>query len=240
MNCQEFSDEFDTLLNSYAHTIQFGNESSIDINLTEYEKSVFLTKAQEDIIKELYSGSVTGVSFESSERLRRELQSLVCQKLYDNKNGLTECKEDEEDNKYINDNYRHTLCSLPPDILYIIYEQVKQKYSDNCNSKFTSDVYPTTHDEYWRIKNNPFKKPNQRRVLRLDKGNNQVELISKYDLNTYILRYIKQPKDINLDKPDDSGNVCDLDETLHRTILERAVRLALISRNINIKDNSNQ
>ena len=49
MTTEEFSNEFDTLLNSYG-------ENPSTIELDEYEKSVFLTKAQEEIVIDLYSG----------------------------------------------------------------------------------------------------------------------------------------------------------------------------------------
>ena len=47
MTCAEFSNEFDILLNSYSN-----NPS--DIKIDEYEKSIYLTQAQEEIIKNLY------------------------------------------------------------------------------------------------------------------------------------------------------------------------------------------
>lgn len=43
MTTEEFSNEFDTLLNSNSAIESFGNIS--DIKLDEYEKSIFLTKA---------------------------------------------------------------------------------------------------------------------------------------------------------------------------------------------------
>ena len=50
MGIKEFSDSFDTLLDSYANTAQFGDTiSREDIALDEYEKSLFLT----DIIENL-------------------------------------------------------------------------------------------------------------------------------------------------------------------------------------------
>ena len=47
MTTEEFSNEFDTLLNSYSVIGKFGKgENPSTIELDEYEKSVFLTKAQ--------------------------------------------------------------------------------------------------------------------------------------------------------------------------------------------------
>ena len=240
MTRQEFSDEFDVLLNSYAHTIQFGDQASYaDVNIDEYEKSVFLTHAQEAIVKELYLGSYTGDSFESSEKLRRELQSIVQQKEYTSSETVSQSLEDKK--------YTHTVYSLPEELMYIVFEQVSWESSDKCISSLIADVYPTTHDAYLRIRKNPFKGPNNRRVLRLDKGNNQVELISTGVIGKYTIRYIKQPKPIILTDLSDSNvnienltytdSACELPESLHKTILDRAVRMALMSKNINTKNN---
>jgi len=79
MTLEEFSNSFDTQLNSFAHTAQFGDISSkADIVLDEYEKSVFLTKAQEEVALGLYNGrNSLGESFEETEELRRYLSNLI-------------------------------------------------------------------------------------------------------------------------------------------------------------------
>jgi hypothetical protein len=52
--------------------------------LDEYEKSLFLTQAQEEIVINLYNGkNPYGDSFESTEELRRYLDELVKTKSYD-------------------------------------------------------------------------------------------------------------------------------------------------------------
>ena len=76
MTVQEFSNEFDVLLNSFATATSFGFTTDIS-SLDEYEKSVFLTEAQEQIVKELYNGTFTGESLEKTEELRRGLNSLI-------------------------------------------------------------------------------------------------------------------------------------------------------------------
>ena len=62
-------DEFDLLYNNALGT------SAPNIN--SYEKSLFLTEAQEDIIRELYEDRLKDVSFEQSERIRRRLTPLT-------------------------------------------------------------------------------------------------------------------------------------------------------------------
>jgi hypothetical protein len=48
MTSEEFSNEFDILLNTYA--------ADGVITVDEYDKSVFLTKAQESLVIDLYTG----------------------------------------------------------------------------------------------------------------------------------------------------------------------------------------
>ena len=54
MTTEEFSNEFDIILQSYSVKNEFGQQNPIAFD--EYEKSVFLTKAQEQIIITLYNG----------------------------------------------------------------------------------------------------------------------------------------------------------------------------------------
>ena len=62
MKLSEFSAEFDILYNNIMSNIAPG--------LTEYEKSVFLTHAQEQLVIEIYSGQYKGEPFENSEVVR--------------------------------------------------------------------------------------------------------------------------------------------------------------------------
>ena len=76
MTNEEFSNEFDVLINSNAISKPFDAGDSL-FEFNEYEKSVFLTKAQETIIRQLYNGTLTGVSFEETQELRRYLSTLI-------------------------------------------------------------------------------------------------------------------------------------------------------------------
>lgn len=239
MTVQEFSDQFDILVDSYRRFKDFDSKEILDsIEFNEYEKSVYLTKAQEEIIKDLYSGRYTGDSFESSEQLRRELDYLVTQKDYNNSDIINEDLQKLTDSKYT-----HTVFSLPQDCLYIVYEQVSWNSDNPCIGGKVADVIPVTHDEYIRIRNNPFRGPNTRKALRLDNGASNVELVSSDDIGSYIIRYIKVPEPIVLSElPNETINgistpqTCKLNESLHRDILDRAVRLALSKKLTNTKD----
>lgn len=229
MNTEEFSSEFDTLLNSYSIINNLtGNGSSIELD--EYEKSVFLTKAQEELIIEFYNGkNSTKDSFEKTEEIRRYLSSLV-------KTYITSTKN----TSYTGLSNTSTFFNLPPDLWFITYESVNLK-DENLGCKDNKDVVvvPITQDDYYKLINNPFRGPNDRRVLRLDNDNNIVELISKYNIENYLVRYISQPEPIILTDLTDNLSInnisikteCKLHPALHRAILEYAVKLALISRN---------
>lgn len=71
MTLEEFSNEFDTLLNSNNLISEYGEPTNKQsIVLDEYEKSVFLTQAQEEIIIEFYTGKI------NLERALKELKKL--------------------------------------------------------------------------------------------------------------------------------------------------------------------
>ena len=107
-------------------------------------------------------------------------------------------------------------------------------------------IVPVTHDELATVLRNPFRGPKADRILRLDKSENQVELISvKHPVSKYIVRYIRKPAPIILIDLEDGLEIegetkatpCELHESLHRKILERAVLYALQSKGISMRGN---
>lgn len=235
MNIQEFSDSFDVLLNSYSQENALGKDSSItDINLDEYEKSVFLTKAQEEVIINLYNGkNIYGDSFEQTEEMRRYLDSLVKTTTYTSEDAVEGLQIITNTPDY------DKIFKLPSDIGFITLETVK--YSDNslgCDNGYTAKVLPVTHDEYTVIKDNPFRGPTKYKAIRLDYGDSHVELLTKFKLGEYYIKYLAKPKPIiliNLEgdleiEGEQEARECELNPLLHRTILQRAVVLAAASR----------
>ena len=226
---EEWSNAFDVLIADYINRNKFGLESSLAFD--EYEKSIFLTKAQEDIVKGLYTGVVAGQSFESTEKARRQLDALVKQIVY---NGTT--KQDTG----LHDKFNHYSFKLPEDCWYIVFEQATTIKSDKkCDSEKVLEVYPVTHDDYHRIVKNPFRGPNTRKALRLDFGKLHVEIVSNYELSKYLVRYLSKPSPIILCDLTAEGisidgvstpTECELSELLHQEILDKAVQLAVTSR----------
>lgn len=235
MTLKEFSDAFDAKLNSYSNKALAGEEASkADIILDEYEKSLFLTQAQQDIVISYYNGkNIYEDSFESSEETRRYLDELIKTKVY------------YYDNDAIDDLFETSLSDnsvffeLPEDLAFITLEQVT--YDDEnlgCYDGTRVLVYPVTQDEYNLIKDNPFRGPTKYKVLRLDYGDNIVELISKYHIGKYIIKYLSRPKPIILENLQEglkinnisSATECALNPILHEAILDKAVLLAIASR----------
>lgn len=236
MTTQEFSNTFDTLLNSYAPKAGFGDQATIqEIVLDEYEKSCFLTLAQEELVLSYYNGKNTYIeSFEKTEEIRRYLSNLI---------NTQEISPDVDTSvKTLTANSQ--VFTLPENLWFITYETAKlSSSSDSCISDKEVQVIPVTQDNLHRTLENPFKGAGYRRALRLDVADNKVELISKYSIAKYIVRYISKINPIILTNLSEGLSIdgktteatCSLHESLHRPILDLAVKLALQSKGIKIQ-----
>lgn len=238
MTTQEFSDAFDTLVSSYRRFKDFDNKEVLDsVEFNEYEKSYFLTKAQDELVIALYNGrNVSGESFESTEELRRYLSNLVKEARLQpitNTSGLV-----------IGIGSNSKFFTLPQDLWYITYEAVDIDGA-RCSALSPMDVYPVTQDDYNKTKRNPFRGANDRRALRLDLSDGVIEIVCKYIVKDYYVRYLRKPKPIVLVNMPNNLTIdgvgkkseCELHEALHQRILERAVTEALQSKITNNNDN---
>ena len=222
MDVQELSNLFDTLLQPFIVKDNFGEQNTLAFD--EYEKSIFLTKAQEQIVLELYQ------ELEQSEEVRKYLSNLIKTDNY--------VPVGEQDETLINNNFKSYKVEISNDILFMIYEQCTLSDENNCiNNKIVS-VVPTIHDDLDKVLKNPFKSPNSRKVIRLD-FDNKIELISKYNISNYKVRYLKKPNPIILVTLEDNLSINNGDtkvsngETnpiLHERIVQRAVQLAVQSK----------
>lgn len=208
MNLKELELEFDMLLNNVSSNQAPG--------FTPLEKSIFLTEAQEFYIKELYS--TTG--FEKDEEISEYLRTLVKQKTFSTSEGTVDGQS--------------TFFTIPEDLWFITYEAAK--LNNNCDKLPLATVVPVKQDEFFRIYNNPFRGPSKSRVLRL-LIDSRLELVSKYTINNYIVRYLSRPEPIVLEglgecgiapynNYGETGNTCKLPSSAHRNILLKAVQLA--------------
>ena len=229
MTNQEFKNEFNISYNAIA--------SNSSPGIDDYELSVYLTKAQLEVIKNYYDpvSNRKQKGFENTEKRRRDLNQLV----FDYKISSS-FKTDQ----VIHKNSR--FFTIPKDVFLIVNERVKIK-STNCFNDTVVNVRPMSYDAFNIQIKNPFENPNHEVTWRLDLSNvgvdKVVEIVSPYnttDSLEYQMRYIKYPKPIivtNLSVAFPSDNLtvdgisnetpCELNTEICREILDRAVELAL-------------
>lgn len=226
--CEELYQKFNLLWNNIASDKAPG--------LEKYEISVFLTQAQEALVKDYFSARTnpTAEGYDDSIRRQSDFKTLVCSAALQvvGNNDVTAKFSTRSTNRY----YKY-----PNDVFLVLNEEahVSNKY-------FT--VNPISYDEYARLMMKPYKYPPKGQVWRLlthtgtASGNSYqvVELIGKFaqgDTVEYRMRYLKRPEPIILEtltggltiegKTAQAG--CALPEHLHDEILQRAVLLAKVA-----------
>lgn len=225
MTVEEFSREFDILYDSIASLSAPG--------VDEYEKSVFLTKAQLELIKEV-NGPLNKYkqSFEGSDKRRADLRELIVPY----RTTPVKITNGIEPVSY--------LVTLPDDVFLIKYEAALYK-EPGCDNYKEIRIVPVKYDEYHENKRNPFRRPSKIEGFRLDvkssNGKKQAELVVGTEPEVYQMRYIKYPNPIILTDLDgfsdealsidgkQAKTECELDEEFHREILDRAVQLAMVA-----------
>jgi hypothetical protein len=220
MTTQEFSDQFDVLYNNIASNGAPG--------LDEYEKSVFLTKAQDEVVKNYFNPKSNKLQegYDGSQKRQIDFSTLTRTFTVSNFTSPT------FDN-------RGSSFSFPANdrIMMIINEKLTVERNSNV---ITLTVVPIRFDEYDRLMSKPFKRPLKNQAWRLINNStpNEAEIIAGYgdQIQTYIARYIRRPKPIilsNLEGVQIDGETeamtCELDPIIHEEILQRAVELAKLA-----------
>jgi hypothetical protein len=226
MTTEEFNNEFDILYDSIT------SHGAPDLDM--YEKSVFLTKAQLELVKEVNGGmNKYGASFEGSDKRRADMRELI--------KDYTVVPTPKEGGL----SAQSYTAVLPNDCFLIKYEAASYVKA-GCDEPQVLDITPIKYDEYHNQKRNPFRKPDYQNGFRLDiasvGGVKIVELIAARVLTNYHIRYIQYPTPIVLTDLDwISSNEtlsvdgvaikteCALDQEFHREILDRAVELAMLA-----------
>jgi len=183
---------------------------------TDSEISTFLSQAQERFVKQRYTpkGNKYQDGFEETEKRRKDLEGVIML-------GTGTLSADQSNLLSTNS----VAYDLPTDHWLTIIEWVA---TDNVCSP-TVKVVSKTHDEYFAIIDDPFKKPSSDKAFRLDlarsNGNKRYEIITdgSYNINNYFLRYIKELVDIDI-----TNNISsELHNMTHREIVNIAVTIAL-------------
>ena len=155
MTVEEFSLEFDVIYNSIA--------SNAAQPVNGYEKSVFLTQAQEELVKNYYNpkGNKYAEGFEVTEKRRRDFEQLV-------KNGVSSSwlvKPSESLTTFSLSSSAFTgdllsmFFAIEDDVMFIIAEKAMMASSDKCYNNKVVSVKPISHNELSININNPFKRP---------------------------------------------------------------------------------
>ena len=225
MTTQEFSNEFDVLYNNI-----MSNQAP---GLDEYEKSVFLTKAQLEILKNYFNpkGNKYGQGFDENAKRQIDFSTLIT---------VAKPSQYTPDGSYVKFDDRSQLYKMPQDTLLMLNETGINTVD---GVKRLISIIPMNYEEYARLMSKPWKQPLKNQGWRLFQSTGGVDFISevviKYNssLTDYKIRYVKRPKPIILaNLADEYSNVsiggintiteCELDPILHPEILQRAVELA--------------
>lgn len=186
--------------------------------LNEYEKSCFLSEAQEALVSTLCE------QYETVEGMRDTLAPLL--------KTVTVQGSILEDGAITEYSY---LFELPTDIWYKCWEGAVLSDAElycRGSHRRSVEVVPCRHNDLARTVASPFRGPNERRVLRVDCGDGLVELISKYEVDSYTLRYVSKPSPIIIESlssteltinGETDQKDCVLPEKLHMSIVEAAV-----------------
>lgn len=241
MTVNEFSNQFDVLYNNITSNQAPG--------LNEYEKSVFLTKAQDEIVKNYFNpkGNPKQEGYDDTPKRQADFSMLM----------KTSIQSELAEGTHFDP--RSKLYNIPSDMFIMVNEQIQFVHITEGTVKGIRQVVPISFDEYTRLMSKPFKEPLKYQAWRLissvSNSNALAEIIitsadqSKYGssgmtisiLPKYVVRYVKRPNPIRLiDFSDSYGenitiggdatvSECELDPILHEEILQRAVELARIA-----------
>ena len=227
MTNQEFSNEFDVLYNNIMSNAAPG--------LDEYEKSVFLTKAQDEIVKNYFNpkGNKYQEGFDGNEK--RQIDFSMIMRNVSITNNFSVGVFDS----------RGKIVTLPSDALMILNEYAVVTRAASSGDTHSSEltnlrliVVPLEYREYSRLMSKPYKRPLKFQAWRLldnsDTDKKAEVIVGPNDtLTAYNIRYIKKPRAIILSDLEgvtldnkSEAQTCELDSILHQEILQRAVELA--------------
>lgn len=193
MNNVEFSNQFDVLWNNI--------NSNQAPGLNEYEKSVFLTKAQDEVLKNYFNPKSNPKQEGYDDTIKRQADFSG---LMREGNGTI---DDSPESQF---DPRSLVYKVPTDVYLIVNEQILLK--SGSDTKGIRQILPINYDEYRRMMSKPYKEPLKYQAWRLFtstesnsfNGQRIAEIImtstdknSSYSKN-YKIRYVKFPKPIIL------------------------------------------
>lgn len=242
MTTTEMSNKFDLLYNNVMSNKAPG--------LDEYEKSEFLTKAQDELVKAYFNPKSNKLQegFDDSEKRQMDFSMLLSTvsitKSGNDTRGIVAGMFGTTEGIYL-----LSTASTENRIMMILNESVK--ITTNEKSKYLT-VVPLKYTELARLMSKPYKRPLKNQAWRIinagtaedtdedaviDSTSLTMEIIAHPGDTgeiTYAMRYIRRPRAIRTTTFDEGvtidGNnteqACELDPILHEEIVQRAVELA--------------
>lgn len=219
----ELTNGFDILYNNIS--------SNASPGLNEYEKSVILTKAQIEVLKNYFNpkGNKYKEGFDGSQKRQIDFSNLIKVVKPEESNSLMSSVQKMDE--------RSTLYEVPEDVLFVLNETANVVYDGKYKHKV--DIVPLRYDEYSMMVSKPFKQPYKHQGWRMINATSQrlVEVIVKEgaEISDYTMRYVRYPRPIILIDLEDEGlsiqgenkvSECELDRSLIDEILQRAVEIA--------------
>lgn len=216
MSSKEFLERFEVLYNNILSNAAPG--------LNSYEISIFLTKGQDELLKNYFNplGNKYKEGFDSSPKRQIDFSKVI---------KIIECAKSTSTLSKLD--YRSQVFKLPSDILFILNETLYTTDSSQVQA------VPISFIDYSSLMKKPFKYPHKSEAWRLlsqmNEESTQIEIITSKIIDRYLMRYVRKVKPIivgDLSEYDVSINgytsitECELDEELHEEILQRAVELA--------------
>lgn len=223
MTSEAFDNQFDVLYNS----ITSNQAPSLDA----YEKSVFLTQAQTEILLSYFDPRKNKVQEGYDDSQRRQIDF----------SGITRAETYTDESKFITEalydpRKESRAVNMPVDIMIMLNERVKVTRN---GKTVLLTVVPISYDAYDRLMSKPYKRPVRNQAWRIfnysEKNINTSDLVvgPGDKITEYSFRYVKRPRPIivgNLDGLEIEGysdvTNCELDPILHYDILQRAVENA--------------
>lgn len=232
---KELEDQFDVLYNS----ITSNQAPGLDI----YEKSVFLTKAQTDVILSYFNERKNRVfqGYDGSLERQADFSKLTVTQKKISADLLKAVFDPRSNSKAI---------VMPENMLLVLNEYVNVERTMSTDTKsIRLTVIPMEYTEYNRLMSKPYKRPLHYQAWRLITYNGMESFPNQvtYDLivgpsdkiTDYSVRYIKKPQPIILGDLDDltiegktfddTNGVIEIDDILIEAVLQRAVELAKAS-----------
>lgn len=224
--------------------------------LDDYEISVFLTKAQEELLKDYFNskGNKYAEGFDFSPKRQVDFSNIITSKVYTDGSCFERTLAGYND-KYDSRSYAGQILQAQNDAPIFLRLNESARLACKRNNYYfygpILQVIPIMYSEYSKFMTKPYKYPLKNFCWRLEFAGSQagvsefitapvqietgIGVYDEADRLEYRLRYLRKPNPIIVGDLSqygaeidglDSQTDCELDPIIHREIVQRAVELA--------------